>query len=83
MEETINMDAIDIIRRQQRNIQVCISHMVAAQAGLKFLHHEAANELDAIIRRLENECVGMIADIQSMSRFTSPPPSSENYSQKK
>lgn len=83
MEETINMDAIDIIRRQQRNTQACISHLVVAQAGLENLHHEVAKELDVIIRRLENECEGMIAVVQSMSRFTLPPPSSEDYSQKK
>lgn len=58
------MDALDVIRRQCRALQVTIGHLGRARVLLQDMEHESLTEVETLMARLQNESAEALAMMQ-------------------
>lgn len=63
-EETIFMDAADVVRRQIRGLQAAIGHLGHARILLEDMEHPSLGDVECLMARLQGECATAVREMQ-------------------
>lgn len=64
LEETVYMDAADVVRRQIRSLQSIIGHLGHARILLEDMEHPSLGDIETLMQRLQGECAVAVQEMQ-------------------